>query len=117
MNEIDKNNHSIMFDMKWNSLFFLNFGVGYEQRLVDNFSLFYHVDIITLLVFNAVGFNIELHNRWYPLSKEMNNLYISLGIGFGRFLGYGQLNIASRVGWKFIRKELITEPFIGYIVV
>jgi hypothetical protein len=114
MTEKEKNNHFIMIDIKWNSLFFLNFGISYEHRLTDHFSLFYHADIITLLVFQAMGLNAELHNRWYPLSNELNNLYISLGIGYGRFLGDGQLNIPIRIGWKVLKDGLITEPFIGY---
>jgi len=107
-------NNSIMVDMKLNTLIFLNFGISYEHRLMDHFSLFYHADIITLLVFRAMGFNTELHCRWYPLTEELNNLYVSLGIGYGRFINYNQLNITTRIGWKIIREGFITEPFIGY---
>jgi len=112
--EMDNNNHSIMFDIKWNTLVFLNFGLSYEHRLLENFSLYYHADVITLLVFNAMGFNTELHSRWYPLNNELKNLYFCLGLGYGRVVGNNQLNIVSRIGWKSLREGLITEPFIGY---
>ena len=110
----EENNHSIMLDIKWNTLFFINIGASYEHKIADHFSLFYHADILTLLILTFMGFNIEMHSRWYPLNKEINNLYISLGVGYGNFLEEGQLNITGRVGWKFLKDGLLMEPFIGY---
>jgi len=114
INKMEKNDYSIMFDIKWNTLVFLNIGISFEQKIVDHFSLFYHADIITLLVLTVMGFDVEMHGRWYPLNKEINNLYLSLGFGYGQFLDTGQLNISGRIGWKFLNEGLIIEPFIGY---
>ena len=110
----EENNHFIMLDIKWNTLVFINIGISFDHKLVDHFSLFYHADIITILILTAMGFDVEMHARWYPLNKEIKNLYLNLGIGYGQFLEAGQLNIVSRIGWRFLNEGAIIEPFIGY---
>jgi len=114
INKMENNDYSIMFDMKWNTIIFANIGISFEHKLADHFSLFYHADIITILILTAMGFDVEMHGRWYPLNKGIKNFYLSLGVGYGQFLEAGQLNIASRIGWKFLNEGIIMEPFIGY---
>ena len=117
-----------------------NYGIGYERTLSEKTALLFTGDFArspTMTVLadidsdspgsgggyedNRFKMDFLLYFRYYPLSTASGRLLIDVGAGY-TFLSLeanekkttNLLKFQTKIGWKFIKKIIFIQPFVGY---